>query len=73
MCLISSGLQNPQPHQDGTESVKNSRNRKENRRLSSYLAFQRRPGHLWFFELAVVLVRFDHIASGIVNANHGIM
>jgi hypothetical protein len=26
-----------------------------------------------FFELACVLVRFDHAASFIVNANHGIM
>jgi hypothetical protein len=26
-----------------------------------------------FFEIAPVLVRFDHIASVIVNANHGIM
>jgi hypothetical protein len=25
------------------------------------------------FELALVLVRFDHVASRIVNANHGIM
>jgi hypothetical protein len=26
-----------------------------------------------FFELALVLVRLDHVASRIVNANHGIM
>ena len=25
----------------------------------------------WFFELALVLVRFDHVARFIVNANHG--
>ena len=25
------------------------------------------------FEIALVLVRLDHVASGIVNANHGIM
>jgi hypothetical protein len=25
------------------------------------------------FELALVLVRLDHVASGIVNANHGVM
>jgi len=25
------------------------------------------------FEIAIVLLRFDHIASHIVNANHGIM
>jgi hypothetical protein len=25
------------------------------------------------FEIAHVLVGFDHVASGIVNANHGIM
>jgi len=25
------------------------------------------------FELAVVFVRFNHVASGIVNAHHGIM
>ena len=28
---------------------------------------------LWFFELALVLVRFDHVASRIVNADHGMM
>jgi hypothetical protein len=26
-----------------------------------------------FFEIALVLVRLDHVASGIVNANHSIM
>jgi len=26
-----------------------------------------------FFEIAIVLVRLDHVASVIVNANHGIM
>jgi hypothetical protein len=26
-----------------------------------------------FFDLACVLVRFDHVASLIVNANHGIV
>ena len=26
-----------------------------------------------FFELAIVLVRFDHVASFIINANHGIV
>jgi len=25
------------------------------------------------FEIAVVLVRFDHVASGIVNGNHSIL
>ncbi len=25
------------------------------------------------FEIALVLVRFDHVASGIVNANHSIV
>jgi hypothetical protein len=25
------------------------------------------------FEIALVLVRFDHVASRIVNADHGIM
>jgi len=25
------------------------------------------------FELALMLVRFDHVASGIVNANHNIV
>jgi hypothetical protein len=24
------------------------------------------------FEIALVLVRFDHVASGIVNVNHGL-
>jgi hypothetical protein len=28
---------------------------------------------LWLFEIADVLVRLDHVASIIVNANHGIM
>jgi hypothetical protein len=28
---------------------------------------------LRFFEIARVLVRFDHVASGSENANHGIM
>jgi hypothetical protein len=28
---------------------------------------------LRFFEIAPVLVRFNHVASFIVNANHGIM
>jgi hypothetical protein len=27
----------------------------------------------WFFELAHVLVRFDHVASGIINADHSVM
>ena len=27
----------------------------------------------WLFEIALVLVRFDHVASIIVNANHSIM
>jgi hypothetical protein len=27
----------------------------------------------WFFEITFVLVRFDHVASGVVNANHSIM
>ena len=26
-----------------------------------------------FFEIALVLVRFDHVAGGIVNANYGIV
>jgi hypothetical protein len=26
-----------------------------------------------FFEIALALVRFDHVACFIVNANHGIM
>jgi hypothetical protein len=26
-----------------------------------------------FFEIAFVVLRLDHVASGIVNANHGIM
>jgi len=27
---------------------------------------------LWLFEIALVLVRFDHVARGIVNANHSV-
>jgi len=27
----------------------------------------------WLFEIALVFVRFDHVASVIVNANHTIM
>ncbi len=30
-------------------------------------------GHLPLFELARLLVRFDHVASFIVNVNHSIM
>jgi hypothetical protein len=26
-----------------------------------------------FFEIARMIVRFDHVASGIVNANHSVM
>jgi hypothetical protein len=29
--------------------------------------------NLPLFEIANVLVRFDHVASGIVNANHSVM
>jgi hypothetical protein len=29
--------------------------------------------NLRLFEIALVLVRFDHVASVIVNADHGIM
>jgi hypothetical protein len=29
----------------------------------------RPPGRLWFLELALVLVRLDHVTSFIVNAN----
>ena len=31
------------------------------------------PRHFQLFEIAGVLVRFDHIASFIVNANHAVM
>ena len=27
----------------------------------------------WLFEIARVLVRLDHVASFIVNANHGVV
>ena len=29
--------------------------------------------HLLLFEIDLVLVRLDHVASRVVNANHGIM
>jgi hypothetical protein len=32
-----------------------------------------RAKNLPFFELAHVLVRLDHVASRIVNANHGVV
>jgi hypothetical protein len=32
-----------------------------------------RAKNLSLFEIALVLVRVDHVASGIVKANHGIM
>jgi hypothetical protein len=28
---------------------------------------------LWLFEIALVLVRLDHVASGIINPNHSIV
>jgi hypothetical protein len=31
------------------------------------------PDGSWLFEIARVLVFFDHVARFIVNANHGIM
>ena len=36
-------------------------------------AAQRGATRLSLFELARVLVRFDHVASFIINANHSIM
>jgi hypothetical protein len=36
------------------------------------IPFWREEKHLPLFELALVLVRLDHLARGIVNANHGI-
>jgi hypothetical protein len=33
----------------------------------------RRQARSWLFEIALVLVRFDHDARVIVNANHGII
>ena len=47
--------------------------------VPNYSAFRKRHGFgtvtgtLRSFELARVLVRFNHIASLIVNANHGIV
>ena len=29
--------------------------------------------HLKLVEIAIVLVRLDHVAKGIVNANHGVI
>jgi hypothetical protein len=52
--------------------ARNRRNRKDNRQLSDCLLVQRHWA-LRFFEIAFVFVRFDHVASVIVNANHGIM
>ena len=39
--------------------------------MSNCLLVQRHWA-LWLFEIALVLVRFDHVARGIVNANHSI-
>jgi hypothetical protein len=33
----------------------------------------RKTGHSLFFEIALVPVRFDHVASRIVNVNDGII
>jgi hypothetical protein len=47
--------------------------------VPNYLAFRKRnplepeKRPLRFFEIACVLVRLDHVASFIVNANHSIM
>jgi hypothetical protein len=40
--------------------------------MSNCLTVQRQRA-LWFFEIALVLVRFNHVASIIVNADHGVM
>jgi hypothetical protein len=37
--------------------------------MAAFLFLLRSP----FFEIAIVLVRLDHIVSGIVNANQGVM
>jgi len=37
------------------------------------IAYDKGPARSPTFELALVLVRFDHIASVILNADHGIM
>jgi hypothetical protein len=42
------------------------------RRVPTFVSTHRSEG-LRLFEVALVLVRFDHITSGIVNANHSIM
>jgi hypothetical protein len=42
-------------------------------RLGSGIVFGTVTSALPLVELARVLVRFDHVASCIVNANHGIM
>jgi hypothetical protein len=42
-------------------------------KMSSYLSIPNRPYRLLLFEIALVLVRFDHIASVIVNANNSTM
>jgi hypothetical protein len=54
------------------DSVELAENRKDNRQLSSCLTGQKQWA-LWFLELARVLVRFDHVARRIVNADHSIM
>jgi hypothetical protein len=45
--------------------------------VPNYSAFRKRNPpervRLRFFELAVVVVRLDHVARFIVNADHGIM
>ena len=41
--------------------------------ISDVLPFGRRRFALRLFEIVLVLVRFDHVASRIVNANHSLM
>jgi hypothetical protein len=53
-----------------TPSVSNGAHDNQNARKNSFLNYKSASG-LTVFEIALVLVRFDHSASVIVNADHG--
>jgi hypothetical protein len=50
-----------------------SRTRPNDATSEETLRAREKHGTLRLFEVALVLVRIDHVASFIVNANHGIV
>jgi hypothetical protein len=55
-------------HRDGKRFVVHA-----DEKLSASPRFLQLESASWLFEIANVLVRFDHVASVIVNPNHSIM